>query len=198
MLLKDLKVIKRMDKFLNKVFKMFPEKYLDMMSNVTSSNEKTNVQKQQGGDLLSFSPHPNKENVQQETQHTFMSKCASKTLTVIVPQKSTFETINNPLFNATPLTQDQMMATQMLTGVPQQEVIPRMPKIGSKSKMQESFMIGMPDLMNVQNNSTMQQSSYVPSSSIRLANTQVPIMQNIVTDPLIVVTQRATNSGVHQ
>lgn len=64
--------------------------------------------------------------------------------------------------------------------------------------MQESFTTGMPDLTNVQNNSTMQQSSYVPSSSICLANTQVPIMQNIVTDPSIVATQRATNSGVHQ
>lgn len=82
------------------------------------------MQNQQGGDLLSFSPHPNEENVQQEPQHTLLSKCASQTLTVTIPQKSTFKTINNPLFNATPLTQDQMMATQMLTGVPQQEVIP--------------------------------------------------------------------------
>lgn len=159
MFLQDPKLTKKMDKFLNKVFKMFPQKYLNMISNVTFSSEQINVQKQQGGELLSFSPHPNEENVQQATQPTLMSKRASKALTVTIPQKSPFETINNPLFNTTPVTQDQMKTTQILTTIPQQEVVPYMHKIGSKSKMQESFTTGMPDITNVQNNSMMQPSS---------------------------------------
>lgn len=191
MFLQNPKLTKKMDKFLNKVFKMFPQNYLNMMSNVTSSSEQVNVQKQQGGELLSFSLHPNEENAQQATQPTLMSKRASKALTVAIPQKSPFETINNPLFNTTPVTQDQIKTTQILTTIPQQEVISSMHKIGSKSKMQESFTTGMPDITNVQNNSTMQQSSYIPLSSIYFPNT-------IVTNPVIMATQRTTDSGLHR
>lgn len=188
------KMENKVNKFLNKVFRLFPDKYRSMINVATTLNDQTNLQMQHKVDnILSFEPHPDETNAQWEVPITLLDKSVSKSLSMSVLLKSTFEAVYNPLYDTTPFPQDQMVMVKTLENV----TYPKTSQVlqsGSQSQMQEHFTAEMPNITDVQTNPMMQQSSYVHSSLVHATNTHSQMTQSLLTWPSIMATKRA-NSG---